>query len=199
MNQDLPFSQAAENNREPIQRILDRHLNGVESLLEIGSGTAQHAVEFAQRYQNLNWQASDIPAALTTVNQRIDAARLPNLPQAVALDVTRQPWPEGSYGAVYTANSLHIMSADSVECFFSVVGNVVKEGGKLLIYGPFKYDGNFTTDSNARFDLWLKERDPLSGIRDFEWVNELATAANFNFLEDNAMPANNQFLVWSRR
>lgn len=199
MNQDLPFSQAAENNKGPIQEILDKHLQGVESLLEIGSGTAQHAVEFAGRYQDLIWQASDVPAALATVNQRINAVRLPNLPQAIALDVTQQPWPDRTYQAIYSANSLHIMSADSVECFFSVVGDVVEDGGRLLIYGPFKYGGDFTTDSNARFDLWLKERDPLSGIRDFEWINELAVAANFNFLEDNTMPANNQFLVWSRR
>lgn len=199
MNQELPFSQAAENNKAPIQEILDRHLSGAESLLEIGSGTAQHAVEFAQRYPKLVWQCSDIPLSVSNVNRRIEDAQLSNLPLAIPLDVTQPSWPEQKFSAVYTANSLHIMSAKSVGQFFSKVGDVVNKGGKLLIYGPFKYGGEFTTESNARFDLWLKDQNPHSGIRDFEWVNELATAADFDFQEDNAMPANNQFLVWSRR
>ena len=199
MNQELPFSQAAENNKAPIQEILDRHLPGAESLLEIGSGTAQHAVAFAQRYPKLVWQCSDIPLSVSNVNRRIEAAQLSNLPLAIPLDVTQPSWPEQKFNTVYTANSLHIMSAESVEQFFSKVGAVVNKGGKLLIYGPFKYGGEFTTESNARFDLWLKDQNPHSGIRDFEWVNELATATDFDFEEDNAMPANNQFLVWSRR
>ena len=198
MTNALSFSQAAENNKLPIRNVLDRHLQGAESVLEIGSGTAQHAVYFAEHFSNLLWQTTDVPTAIETVKLRIDAAGLPNLPQPVPLDVDQQPWPLANFSAVFTANSLHIMSAASVENFFSKVGQHVETGGLLFIYGPFKYDGEFTTDSNARFDLWLKDRDPLSGIRDFEWVEELATAAGFKLVEDNAMPANNQLLVWRK-
>ena len=198
MPEVLPFSQAAENNKQPILDVLERHLQDAKTLLEIGSGTAQHAVFFAERFPGLFWQATDIPSAVKTVKQRIDAANLPNLSQPLALDVDEIPWPLASYSAVFTANSLHIMSAISVQNFFSEVGRHVNVGGLLLIYGPFKYGGEFTTESNARFDLWLKDRDPLSGIRDFEWISELATASGFSLVEDNAMPANNQLLVWSR-
>ena len=194
----LPFSQAAENNKIHIREVLDRHLQGADSLLEIGSGTAQHAVYFAAHFPRLVWQATDIPAAIDTVRQRIVAADLPNLAPPLALDVDHQPWPLSRYSAVFTANSLHIMSAASVENFFKAVGQHVDPGGKLLIYGPFKYGGEFTTESNAHFDLWLKDRDPASGLRDFEWVGGLAERAGFTLLENNAMPANNQMLVWSR-
>lgn len=198
MSDALPFSQAAENNKIPIREVLDRHLQGAGSLLEIGSGTAQHAVYFAAHFPNVLWQATDIPISIDNVRQRIFAADLPNLAPPLALDVNQQPWPVASFSVVFTANSLHIMCAASVENFFATVGQHVDAGGKLLIYGPFKYGGDFTTESNARFDLWLKDRDPLSGIRDFEWIRDLACASGFSLLEDNAMPANNQMLVWSK-
>lgn len=198
MSDALPFSQAAENNKIPIREVLDRHLRDARSVLEIGSGTAQHAVYFASHFPNLFWQPTDIPVAIETVRQRIVAADIPNLAPPLALDVNEQPWPVASYSAVFTANSLHIMCATSVENFFASVSQHVDDGGKLFIYGPFKYGGEFTTESNARFDLWLKDRDPRSGIRDFEWIVDLASASGFSLLEDNAMPANNQMLVWTR-
>ena len=198
MSDALPFSQAAENNKIPIREVLERHLQGARSILEIGSGTAQHAEYFAAHFSNVFWQATDTPVAVETVRQRIVAADLPNLPPPLALDVNQRPWQLSSYSAVFTANSLHIMCPTSVENFFASVGQHIDGGGKLLVYGPFKYGNEFTTDSNARFDLWLKDRDPHSGIRDFEWVRDLAAAAGFSLLEDNAMPANNQMLVWRK-
>lgn len=198
MSDAFPYSQAAENNKIPIREVLDRHLQSARSLLEIGSGTAQHAVYFAAHFPDMLWQATDIPVAIETVMQRIVAADLQNLPPPLALDVNQRPWQLPAYSAVFTANSLHIMSPTSVKNFFASVGQHVDEGGKLFIYGPFKYGDEFTTQSNARFDQWLKDRDPLSGIRDFEWVRELATTAGFSLLEDNAMPANNQMLVWRK-
>ncbi len=104
----------------------------------------------------------------------------------------------GSFDAVFTANSLHIMPASAVVEFFRHLNSVIEDGGLLCIYGPFKYGGDFTTPSNAQFDLWLKSRNPLSGVRDFEWVNQLASEAGLTLLEDNPMPANNQLLVWKR-
>lgn len=194
----LPFSQAAENNKQPIQAVFDRHLDSVQTLLEIGSGTAQHATYFAAQYPHLLWQPSDIPQSVVTTNLRIENAALDNVKQAIALDVNQTPWQCASFDAIYTANSLHIMSALSVEKLFGEISGHINSGGRLLIYGPFKYRGEFTTESNARFDLWLKERNSENGIRDFEWIVELADKAGLRLLEDNSMPANNQMLIWQK-
>ena len=200
---ELPFSQSCENNKEPILAVLQRHLAAHErhqphGVLEIAGGTGQHAVHFTTHMPWLRWQSSDVPEQIETLNIRLRAAAQANLPLALPLDVTQQDWPADSFDAVFTANSLHIMPASAVAEFFRRLNSVIKDGGHLCIYGPFKYEGNFTTPSNAQFDLWLKSRNPLSGIRDFEWVNELASEAGLALLEDNAMPANNQLLVWRK-
>ena len=145
-----------------------------------------------------HWQSSDISSNVDSLNLRISAAQLPNLPAAISLDVNDPDWSCPCCNVIYSANSLHIMSTASVEKFFSGAGTKLRDNGVLLAYGPFKYDGAFTTESNAHFDLWLKDRDPRSGVRDFEWVNDLAENAGLTLLEDNAMPANNQFLVWKK-
>ena len=192
----LPFSQASENNRLPILEILRRHLAGRKTLLEIGGGTGQHAAFFAAQFPGLIWQSSDIPASVDMLNLRIAHAGLANLPLAFGLDVNENDWHCDRYHAAFTANSLHIMSEGSVENLFAGIIDHIEAGGLLLVYGPFKYHGEFTTGSNARFDVWLKQRDSVSGIREFEWVNDLAENAGFRLLEDNAMPANNQLIVW---
>lgn len=196
--QDLPFSQASENNKQVILGILTRHLKDGDDVLELAGGTGQHAVHFAANLPKLRWQSSDIPSNVDNLNLRLSAAKLENLPAAIAIDVNHFPWPSGSPSAVFSANSLHIMSADSVENFFKGIDEILQADGRLLIYGPFKYAGEFTTESNEGFDQWLKDRDPESGIRDFEWVNELAENAKLSLIEDNAMPANNQLLVWKK-
>lgn len=196
MENNLPFSQACENNKLPILEVLQRHLPGKATVLEIAGGTGQHAVFFAGKFPQLRWLSSDVPAAVATLNIRIGQANLSNLPEAIAIDANDADWNCAVVDAIYSANSLHIMPAASVEKFFAGVGRNLRKGGLLLIYGPFKYRGNFTTPSNAQFDLWLKDRDALSGVRDFEWVNELAENIGMELLEDNAMPANNQLLVW---
>ena len=195
---DLPFSQACENNKQPIYEVLSRHLQGTERLLEIGGGTAQHAEYFSKLFPGVAWQSSEIPANLETLNQRIDRAGLPNLPSGIALDVNDDSWPVEKFDAIFSANTLHIMASVSVVSFFYKAGAHLGETGLLLVYGPFKYGGEFTTPSNKNFDLWLKQRDPVSGIRDFEWVNSMAEGQGLRLEEDNAMPANNQLLVWKR-
>lgn len=194
----LPFSQASENNKLPILAVFKRHLTEKESLLEIGGGTGQHAEFFAAQFPELKWLSSDIPSNVENLNLRIVASRRTNLPFAISLDVNTPKWDCDTFDVVFTANSLHIMSEGSVENFFAGVGRHLQENSLLLVYGPFKYGGEFTTESNARFDLWLKAGDAVSGVREFEWVNELAEKAGLNLLEDNAMPANNQLLVWTK-
>lgn len=194
----LPFSQAAQNNEKPIADVLAQRLADAGSVLEIGSGTGQHAVAFARRFPHLRWQPSEHPDALATLRPRCSAARLSNLASPLKLDISALPWSVAPADAVYTANTLHIVSADIVERFFSGCGAMARSGDRLLVYGPFNYRGSYTSESNQQFDAWLKARNPDSGIRDFAWVDGLARAAGYRLLEDKAMPANNRLLCWEQ-
>lgn len=195
---ELPFSQACENNKQVILEILERHFKDGDQVLELAGGTGQHCVHFATNLPNLHWQSSDIPSNVDNLNLRLANAKLKNLPAAITIDVNHSPWGCDKPTAIFSANCLHIMSADSVENFFRGVGEALQADGTLIVYGPFKYAGEFTSESNEGFDAWLKDRDPMSGVRDFEWVTDLATKANLTLIEDNAMPANNQLLVWKK-
>lgn len=194
----LPFSQACENNKDPILRIIRQYLRGEQVVLEIGAGTGQHAVHFAENLPDLLWQSSDIEANLPWLQARIEQAELPNLLPPVLIDVTQEAWGIESVDSIYSANSLHIMPRESVDHFFEHAGQLMLPDGHLIIYGPFKYEGQFATKSNYNFDLWLKTQNPYSGIRDFEYVNELAGNAGFSLIGDHPMPANNQLLVWQK-
>ena len=193
---DFPFSQACENNKDPILAHLSALLTGCQSVLEIGGGTGQHALYFAQSLPYLTWHPSDVASNLNDLARRIMHASLENLPEPIRLDVDHRPWACGRFDAVFTANSLHIMSENSVENFFAEISDHMNAQAQLLVYGPFKYKGEFTTPSNASFDEWLKERNPVSGVRDFEWINALAQRAGLRLKQDLSMPANNQLLVW---
>ncbi|MGY0559821.1 DUF938 domain-containing protein [Luteimonas sp. A277] len=193
-----PHAPACDRNRDPILAVLREHFTDRRRVLEIGSGTGQHAVHFAQAMPWLQWQASDVADNQPGIRAWLDDAQLPNTPAPVVLDVAQSPWPAVDADAVFTANTLHIMGWDAVQSFFSGVGQVLADadGGKLVAYGPFKYDGAFTSDSNQEFDAWLKARDPQSGIRGFEAVDGLANDAGLRLVTDLAMPANNRCLVW---
>ena len=192
-----PFAPSCERNQGPILEVLQRHLGTTRRVLEIGSGTGQHAVHFAAAMPWLAWQCSDRADNLSGIAAWRDEAALANTPPAIELDVDG-PWPGNGFDAVFTANSLHIMGWPQVEAFFAGVGKVLQEDGLLIVYGPFNYGGDFTSDSNRAFDQWLKDRDPASGIRDFEVVDALARAIGLALVEDNAMPANNRALVWQK-
>ena len=192
-----PFAPSCERNQGPILEVLQRHLGTTCRVLEIGSGTGQHAVHFAAAMPWLAWQCSDRADNLSGIAAWRDEAALANTPPAIELDVDG-PWPGNGFDAVFTANSLHIMGWPQVEAFFAGVGKVLQEDGLLIVYGPFNYGGDFTRDSNRAFDQWLKDRDPASGIRDFEVVDALARAIGLALVEDNAMPANNRALVWQK-
>lgn len=192
-----PFSQACANNQGPIGVHLSTHLAGCTRVLEIGSGTGQHAVHFAEILPHLHWHTSDLAVNHPGINAWIDDYPGDNLHRPVSLDVT-QPWPELNADAVFSANTLHIMAWPMVEALFANINRVLTSPAMLVVYGPFKYDGQFTSASNAQFDEFLKMRNPQQGIRDFEAVNVLAERAGFTLEHDHAMPANNQLLVWAR-
>ena len=193
---DKPFSQACENNKRPILEVLLRHLGDVSSVLEIGSGTGQHAVFFAEQLPHLRWQTSDLVENHAAIRQWLDHAKLSNVLAPVALDVTEPEWPVGPVPAVFSSNTAHIMAWSVVQAFLRGVGRMLAPGGLFLLYGPFNYDGGYTSESNARFDKWLEQRDPESAIRHFEEVDREARAAGLRLVEDVAMPANNRLLVW---
>ena len=194
----MAFSQAAENNKEPIASVLRDVFKDVRHVLEIGSGTGQHAVHFARALPHLTWRPSDLAAILDGIRERLARDGVTNVAPPLPLDVTERPWPALKADGVFAANCPHIMSWAEVEHLFGGIGEVLEAGGTVCLYGPFKYGGAFTTESNARFDTHLKRRDPASGIRDFEAVDALARAQGLRLIRDTAMPANNQLLVWRR-
>lgn len=193
-----PFSESCEQNREPILTVLRTWFADRRHVLEVGSGTGQHAVYFAPELPHLVWQTADVPQHHAGIRAWLEEAALPNVRPPLALDVNNATWLDGRYDAIFSANTLHIMSWPEVMRFFEGVGIVLEPGGVLAVYGPFNYNGTFTSESNARFDAWLKARDPASGVRDFEAVDELARAQGLDLQQDIAMPANNRTLVWKR-
>jgi SAM-dependent methyltransferase len=195
---DKPFSESSAENREPILAVLREVFANCSKVLEIGSGTGQHAVYFGAELSHLSWQTADLLQHHAGIRMWLDEAALPNVLVPIALDVNRSDWLEGHYDAVFSANTLHIVSWPEVEKLFAGIGKVLQPGGVLAIYGPFNYNGRFTSPSNARFDQWLKSRDPASGVRDFEAVDALARAQDLVLLQDVEMPVNNRTLVWRR-
>lgn len=193
---DKPFSESCVQNRDPILAILRTLFADRRHVLEIGSGTGQHAVYFGADLPHLIWQTADVPQHHPGIQAWLEEAALPNVLPPLALDVNDTAWRSGRYDAVFSANTLHIMGWSEVERFFAGVGAVLGAGGILTVYGPFNYGGHYTSESNARFDAWLKARDPASGVRDFEAVDALARSQGLLLQQDIAMPANNRTLVW---
>lgn len=192
-----PHAESCDQNRSPIFAVIQPLLQTSKHLLEIGSGTGQHAVYFAPELPHLSWQTSDCQPQLAGIQLWLEGTSADNILPPIELDVLAD-WPAEKFDAVYSANTLHIMSITAVEAFFKGVGRILQPGGCLLVYGPFNYNGQYTSDSNAQFDIWLKQRDPLSAIRHFEEVNQMASEAGMQLREDFAMPANNRILYWQK-
>ena len=193
-----PFAESCEQNRAPILEVLRIQLAGRSRLLEIGSGTGQHDVYFAPEFPQLIWQTSDIADNHAGIQAWLNDTGVANVLPPLALNVCTYSWPSVRYDAVFSANTAHIISWSDVECFFAGVGHTLQVGGVFCLYGPFNYKGQYTSESNAHFDEWLKERDPLSGVRDFEALQRLAERAGLVLEEDYEMPANNRTLVWCK-
>ncbi|HCX34418.1 MAG TPA: methylase [Rhodocyclaceae bacterium] len=194
---EKPDAPSCARNREPILEALRKHFVDRREVLEIGSGTGQHAIFFAAAMPHLTWQTSDCSDNLAGIRAWLDEAALPNTPAPLALDVNAA-WPQRRYDAVFTANTLHILRWGEVERLFACLPEVMTGQATLAVYGPFNYEGRFTSEGNAAFDVWLKERGRHQGIRDFEAVDALARQAGLALAEDRAMPSNNRCLIWRR-
>ncbi|MBY6188454.1 DUF938 domain-containing protein [Marinobacter hydrocarbonoclasticus] len=190
-----PFSQACENNQTPILNHLTREFETARHVLEIGSGTGQHGAHFAPRLPHLVWQPSDRMENLAGIELWRQEAAVPNLLAPIILDVTGR-WPDGPFDGVYSANTAHIMSWPVAIKMLEGVGRVLSTGGRFCLYGPFHYGGKPTSDSNARFDEYLRAQNPVMGIRDFEVVAQVASEQGMSVMADHAMPANNRLLVF---
>ena len=193
-----PYSEACEQNKDPILTVLREVFKDRHSVLEIGSGTGQHAVYFGSQLAHLSWQPSDLTGHHAGIMMWLDEYRLPNVHPPIRLDVDDEHWPEQRFDAVFSANTAHIISWPQVEQMFAGVGALLPDDGVFALYGPFNYRGRYTSDSNARFDQWLKARDSLSGIKNFEALDKLACDQDMQLLEDYEMPVNNRTLVWRK-
>lgn len=194
---EKPYSEACARNRGPLLEVLKVAFATCNHVLEVGSGSGQHAVHFAAGLPHIQWQTSELAPLHAGIHAWLADAQLPNLRPPLMLDVAGV-WPDVTVDGIFTANTLHIMSWPHVEKFFAGVAKVLTTGGVLAVYGPLNYGGAFTSESNAQFDQWLKERDPVSGLRDFEALCTLAACAGLALENDHAMPANNRTLVWRR-
>lgn len=193
-----PYSEACERNKEPILFHLRQIITIPSIILEIGSGTGQHAVYFAKNLPFIRWQTSDLAENHPGIEQWIAFSGLSNVLPPLEIDVSSDFVLLPDFDFIFTANTLHIMSWKQVEAFFSGAVKVLKTGGQIIIYGPFNYHGNYTSQSNADFDAYLNSYNPLSGIRDFEAVLKLAEENNLFFASDFALPANNRLLVFRK-
>lgn len=194
----LPFSQSCENNKAPILAVLREAFADRRLVLELASGTGQHACYLSEHLPWLSWQPTELANHLTVLTPRCEAFTGDNLLAPMALDVTDDFWSGAEADAIFTANSLHIMAWSAVESMFRTLGESPGNDVLLAIYGPFNYRGRYSSESNARFDDWLAQQHPDSAIRDFEQVDALASSAGFELVRDNPMPANNQLLLWRR-
>jgi SAM-dependent methyltransferase len=194
----MPFSEACERNKGPILDVLRSVFADRSNVLEIGSGTGQHAVHFAAHLEHVTWHPTERLGALPELTARIQAEGGRNLRQPMVLDVRQSVWPLRSVDAVFTANTLHILSWPEVTAMFQGIGGTLTPGGTVCIYGPFKYAGRYTSPSNLEFDRLLQERDPDSGIREIHDLTALASGFGLRLAADHDLPANNRLLVFMK-
>ena len=195
---DKPFAPATERNSQPILKVLRQEFAEARSILEVCSGTGQHAVFIATQLPQLVWQTSDVAENHAGIQAWMDDAQLPNVLAPLKLDVLVNEFPAHSYDGVFAANTAHIMSMAAVEKMFELAGRVLVDGGLFVLYGPFRQNGEFNTLSNADFHRSLRQRDPAMGIRHIEALDELAAQGHMHRIRSYAMPASNLIVVWRR-
>ena len=193
----LPFSQACENNKQPIFAVLNDWFKHEQTVLEIGSGTGQHCVFFAEHMPWLQWLTADQPSYHAGIAARMKLADLPNLSPPVALEACTFDWNSVEFDSAFSANTAHIMSWDAVVAMFHGLGSQLRSG-VFVLYGPFNRNGEFTSPSNAQFDRYLRSQDANMGIRDDQALFRLGRESGLSCIEDIPMPANNRILIWQK-
>ena len=192
------YSKAAENNRAPIADVMGKHLPDDASVLEIGSGAGQHALHMSHTLSGITWLPSEREVVVPILRANLALYESVNIQPPLVLDLADFAWSGDQVDTVYAANVMHIVSESLGERLVQLAADALKSSGLLMLYGPYKYNGQFTIESNATFDQWLKDRDPASGVRDFEAVVATAQCTGLTLAHDYAMPANNQMLIFER-
>lgn len=196
---ELPFSAAADRNKEPILEVLKKVLRPEDHrLLEVGAGSGQHAVYLAPFFPKIEWQPTEVAENLPILRERIKQSSIPNIKTPFKMTVGEDDFPIRTFDVILTVNTFHIMHWKECKTFIKLISGRLQEGGKVLIYGPFNYNGKFTTASNEEFDKSLREKDPQSGIRNFEDVFAAMIKNGFEMINDYEMPANNRMLYFRR-
>lgn len=193
-----PYASSCEQNQQVILDSLKTLFIAPGNVLEIGSGTGQHAVFFTKFLSHLNWQPSDLEAEQPGMKLWFEDVDHNRIKPPLILDVDMENWQVEPMDYVFTANTTHIISSLQTEKLFKHVGATLKLGGLFVQYGPFNYNGQYTSPSNAQFDVWLKQRNPLSCIKHFEILLQLAKTESMKIIKDIEMPANNKLLVWQK-
>lgn len=194
-----PYAESCDQNREPILAVIRPLLQESQNVLEIGSGTGQHAIYFGAQLPQLRWYTSDRREYHSGIQAWLEDAALPNVLPPFELDVLRSSWPALAVDAIFSANTTHIMHWPEVEALFTGAGTLLPSGGRFLLYGPFSFSGQHSSDSNLQFDQRLRARDPMSGVRDFDDLNRIAAEAGLEFRHNYEMPVNNRILFWQKR
>lgn len=194
-----PFSQACENNKHPILAVLKRVFSDSTEVLEIGSGTGQHAVFFAENLNHLQWTPSDRAENIAGIKTWLSEYQGSNMNEVKTFDIQDKHWPSSSADGVFSANTAHIMPWQLTQLMIKRVAAELPHNGVFTLYGPFNYKGQYTSESNANFDQWLKAHSEERGIRDFEQIVEIADQNKLALEEDNEMPANNRLLVFKKQ
>ncbi len=195
---EAPFAEYAARNTQPILDVLRREFRAASDVLEIGSGTGQHAVAFGAELDPVCWQTSDLEENHPGINAWIERAGGENVRPPLSLDVRTATLSPASFDAVFSANTAHIMGIDAVRDMFALVGDVLRAAGVFCLYGPFRIRGAFNTSSNDAFDRSLRRRDAVMGIRDIEVLDEFGLRGGLHRRRLYAMPANNFVGVWTR-
>lgn len=193
-----PNAPSALRNQNAILEVISDEFQDCQAVLEIGSGTGQHAIFFARQMSWLNWQTSDLVANHHGINAWLEDADLDNVMAPLVLDVEEPLQTDDKFDAVFSANTAHIMSIAAVESMFSTAGRCLISGGRFCLYGPFSQNGKFTSDSNREFDANLRSQDPAMGIRDLEILDGFAETSGLHRTGLYAMPANNMISIWSK-
>ena len=193
-----PYAESCDENKQPILEVIKQVFCNSGKLLEIGSGTGQHAVYFSEHLAHLIWQPTEMEDQIAGIKLWMQDADHERIQPPQVLDVSNECWPFNDMDYAFTANTAHIVSWPQVVAMFKGIGTALKSGGQFALYGPFNYNGQYTSESNARFDAWLKGRDPESGIRNFQDLEQLAADNGMVLINDYEMPANNRILVWQK-
>lgn len=195
----LPHSEACVRNSGPIGDVLEEILAPGDLIWEIGSGTGQHSVYLARRFPQIFWQPTDRPENLDVIERRVAASECQNIQGGLRFDLFDYKPALDEADVVFAANVIHIAPWEATVRLFEHAFEALRPGGVVFLYGPFRYRHRELEPSNERFERWLKGRDPRSGVRLFEEVDESAQRVGFELVEDRAMPANNRSIWWRRR